>query len=134
MHNLIKIGDLVTPQSDAVQIMSMVMKDISPKWRMMFVRKLFQAGKAHLVFPSFPIFVHNFGKICHPLVKELLSDEILNTEAYIELSKVSGGILCALNKKTRLRRIISDQNDVTEEIFCSICQSDCQTEETSMDR
>ena len=52
MHNLIKIGDLVTPQSDAVQIMSMVMKDISPKWRMMFVRKLFQAGKVGITLCS----------------------------------------------------------------------------------
>ena len=43
LHNLIKIGDLVAPQSDALRIMSMVMKDVSPKWRMMFIRKLFQA-------------------------------------------------------------------------------------------
>ena len=89
LHNLIKIGDLVAPQSEALRIMSMVMKDVSPKWRMMFIRKLFQAENAHLVLPSLPLFIHNFGPICHPLVKELLSDEKMNTEASRQLSKVS---------------------------------------------
>ena len=89
LHNLIKIGDLVAPQSDALRIMSMVMKDVSPKWRMMFIRKLFQAENAHLVLPSLPLFIHNFGLICHPLVKELLSDEKMNAEASRQLSKVS---------------------------------------------
>ena len=93
LHNLIKIGDLVAPQSDALRIMSMVMKDVSPKWRMMFIRKLFQAENAHLVLPSLPLFIHNFGPICHPLVKELLSDEKMNTEATRQLSKVSSLLL-----------------------------------------
>ena len=93
LHNLIKIGDLVAPQSDALRIMSMVMKDVSPKWRMMFIRKLFQAENAHLVLPSLPLFIHNFGPICHPLVKELLSDENMNTEASRQLSKVSSLLL-----------------------------------------
>ena len=93
LHNLIKIGDLVAPQSDALRIMSMVMKDVSPKWRMMFIRKLFQAENGHLVLPSLPLFIHNFGPICHPLVKELLSDEKMNTEASRQLSKVSSLLL-----------------------------------------
>jgi uncharacterized Zn finger protein (UPF0148 family) len=42
---------------------------------------------------------------------------------YFLFKKVSGGILCALHKKTAVQRAISDSNEVIEEIQCRICQS-----------
>ena len=89
-HNLIRIGDLVEPQGVAFRIMSMIMKDIAPKWRMNFNRKLFHANKGYLALPSLPLFIHHLGQICHPLVKELLSnDDLMNNESSKQLSKVS---------------------------------------------
>ena len=123
-HNLIRISDLIEPQSHALEIMALIMKDVAPKWRMAFLRKIFSSEKAKFGVKILPMFIHQFGTVCHPLVKELLNDDLMNLEATREVAKQSGKIICAVSRKTLVKREILRGNCLREGMFCKICHGE----------
>lgn len=48
-HNLIRISDLVGHQSLALQIMSKVGKDVAPRWRMAFIKMIFNSDQGKIL-------------------------------------------------------------------------------------
>ncbi len=130
MHNLIRISDLVELQSLAVKIMSMVGKEVAPKWRLSLLRKLFQSGQASLVIESLHIFIHQFGHQCHPSVKELLANEPLSPKDWIVLSVNAGNLFCSFHKKTTSHRKLQG-TQIGEDLRCLICSGDKEPEEST---
>lgn len=61
---------------------------------------------------SLPMFIHQFGQSCHPMIKEILISENIDIECFQKLAKISGKILCAMSRKTFVKK---------ETLHCKIC-------------
>ena len=122
IHNLIKISDKLPKeiQKESIIIMSSIMKDIAPKWRLLVLRNVFAQAEDSSFINEIDLFVHHMGPSSHPTVKELLMNEKFKNKTI--LANKSGSILCAFAQRTRIKRIVQDEK-IVEVVQCSICEN-----------
>ena len=122
IHNLIKISDKLPKeiQKESIIIMSSIMKDIAPKWRLLVLRNVFAQAEDSSFINEIDLFVHHMGPSSHPTVKELLMNEKFKNKTII--ANKSGSILCAFAQRTRIKRLVQDEK-IVEVVQCSICEN-----------
>ena len=125
VFNLIKVSDVVPRSKKSLSILSSLMKEVAPKWRLYVLRKAIEESEIDVtsVLESMPFFLHFLGTSSHPTIKKVLTEEEFSNSMLRILAQNSGSMFCAFSKKTKIQRKVVD-GDLIEVLTCQVCDVD----------
>ena len=125
IFNLIKVSDVVPRSKKSLSILSSLMKEVAPKWRLYVLRNAITESEIDVLslLESLHFFLHFVGTTSHPTIKKILTEEEFSNTMLRVLAKNSGSIFCAFSRKTKIHRKV-ENDDLVDALVCQVCDGD----------